>query len=82
MATGDRRPWRRMWRTVGIQEVHAEVLPAGKAEIVKKLQAEGKIGGDGGRRNQRFSGAGAGGRRDCDGNGNGYRDGIVRGSRS
>ena len=30
-------------RELGIEEVVAEVLPQGKAEIVKRLQAEGKI---------------------------------------
>ncbi|TVP34867.1 hypothetical protein A3L22_10160 [Streptomyces griseus subsp. griseus] len=30
-------------REVGIDEVHAEVLPEGKVEVVRRLQAEGRV---------------------------------------
>ena len=51
MATGDRRAAAEaVARDLGISEVHSEVLPAGKAELVKKLQSEGRrvaMAGDG-----------------------------------
>ena len=44
MATGDRRAAAEtIAKNVGIEEVHAEILPVGKAELVKKLQSEGRI---------------------------------------
>lgn len=44
MLTGDRRESaERIAKLVGIDEVHAGVLPQEKAEIVKKLRAEGHI---------------------------------------
>ena len=44
MITGDHRDTADIVaKRLGIDEVHAEVLPAGKAEIVKKLQSEGSI---------------------------------------
>ncbi len=46
MATGDARATAEaVAKLLGITEFHAEVLPAGKQEIVKKLQAEGHIVG-------------------------------------
>jgi len=30
-------------RRLGIEEVHAEILPAQKAEVVKRLQSEGRV---------------------------------------
>jgi len=50
MATGDnRRAAERVARRVGIERVHAEVLPGEKAEIVRDLQREGRVAmvGDG-----------------------------------
>jgi P-type Cu+ transporter len=44
MLTGDRKATaQRVAETLGIDEFHAEVLPQGKAEIVQKLRAEGRI---------------------------------------
>jgi len=44
MATGDRRAAAEaVARDLGISEFHAEVLPTLKAEIIKKLQSEGKV---------------------------------------
>jgi Cu+-exporting ATPase len=44
MATGDRRTTaQHIAAQLGIDEVHAEVMPAGKAELVKKLQSDGRI---------------------------------------
>jgi Cu+-exporting ATPase len=44
MLTGDnRRTAEAVGRAVGIERVLAEVLPAGKADALKKIQAEGKI---------------------------------------
>lgn len=46
MLTGDnRKTAEAVAKKLGIDEVHADVLPEGKIEIVKKLQAEGKIVG-------------------------------------
>jgi len=51
MATGDRKATAEsVAERVGIQEVHSTLLPAGKAELVKALQAEGRhvaMAGDG-----------------------------------
>jgi Cu+-exporting ATPase len=42
LATGDREaPARAVARELGIEEVHAGLDPAGKAELVRRLQAEG-----------------------------------------
>jgi len=44
MATGDRRETADILaKRLGIDEVHAEVLPAAKADIVKQLQQQGHI---------------------------------------
>jgi len=44
MLTGDRRATaQRVAQALGIDEFHAEILPQGKAEIVVKLRAEGRI---------------------------------------
>ncbi len=44
MVTGDQRaPAEAVARQLGIDEVYAEVLPDRKAEVVKRLQAEGRI---------------------------------------
>jgi P-type Cu+ transporter len=44
VATGDRRPAAEaVARSVGLQEVVAEVLPQGKADVVKRLREEGRI---------------------------------------
>ena len=44
MLTGDARAAAGfVARTLGIDEVHAGVLPAGKSEIVKRLQEEGHV---------------------------------------
>ncbi len=44
MLTGDSRATAEsVARKLGIEQVHAEVLPAQKAEIIKALQAEGHI---------------------------------------
>jgi len=51
MLTGDHRETAEIVaKRLGIDEVHAEVLPAGKAEIVKQLQSQGRkvaMAGDG-----------------------------------
>lgn len=50
LLTGDNgRPARRIAAEAGIDEIHAGVLPDGKAEIVRRLQALGKVAmvGDG-----------------------------------
>jgi len=50
MVTGDnRRGAERIARRVGIERVHGEILPGGKAEIVRELQREGRVAmvGDG-----------------------------------
>ena len=50
LLTGDNeRAARRIAREAGIEEVHAGVLPAGKAQIVRRLQESGKVAmvGDG-----------------------------------
>ncbi|MFL6449664.1 MAG: heavy metal translocating P-type ATPase [Bryobacteraceae bacterium] len=51
MATGDRRATaEQIASKLGIDEIRAEVLPAGKAELVKRLQANGQtvaMAGDG-----------------------------------
>ena len=51
MATGDRRfTAEAVAKDLGLKEFYADVLPAGKAEIVKRLQAEGRtvaMAGDG-----------------------------------
>ena len=44
MVTGDHRETADILaKRLGIDEVHAEVLPAGKADIVKQLQNQGRI---------------------------------------
>jgi len=44
MLTGDQRPAAEaVARALGIDEVHASVLPQEKAEVIAKLQAEGRI---------------------------------------
>ena len=44
MLTGDsKRAAQAVARQLGITEVHAEVLPAGKEEVVRQLQASGRI---------------------------------------
>jgi Cu+-exporting ATPase len=51
MVTGDRRPAAEsVARTLGIQRVEAEVLPAEKSEVIKRYQSEGRrvaMAGDG-----------------------------------
>jgi Cd2+/Zn2+-exporting ATPase len=43
LITGDNQPAaQRIARQLGISEVHADVLPAGKAQIVRALQSEGR----------------------------------------
>ena len=65
-------------RTLGIDEVIAEVLPDQKVEVVKRLQAEGRVRGDGGRRHQRRAGPGAGAGRHRDGHRHRRGDGKRR----
>jgi P-type Cu+ transporter len=44
MLTGDnRRAAQAVGRALGIEKVEAEVMPEGKAEVVRKLQAEGRV---------------------------------------
>jgi Cu+-exporting ATPase len=44
MLTGDRREAaQKVAAQLGIDEVHAEVLPQGKAEVIKRLRGEGRI---------------------------------------
>jgi Cu+-exporting ATPase len=44
MLTGDNRSAAEVVaRTLGIDEVHAQVLPDGKADVIAKLQAQGRI---------------------------------------
>ncbi len=44
LLTGDNaRAAREVAATVGIDEVHAEVLPAGKADVVRALQQQGRV---------------------------------------
>ena len=51
LVTGDNLPNRRIADELGIDEVHAEVLPSEKVEVVQQLQAQGRRsclrGGDG-----------------------------------
>jgi Cu+-exporting ATPase len=44
MLTGDSRPAAEaVGRALGVERVEPEVLPEGKAEVVRKLQAEGRV---------------------------------------
>ena len=63
---------------LGIDEVHAEVLPGGKADVVRELQARRSPRRDGRRRRQRRSRAHPGRRRHRDRRRHGCRDRVRR----
>ena len=65
-------------RRLGIDEVAAQVLPADKADAVRRFQAGGRQGGDGRRRGERRAGAGDRGRGDRDRRRHGRRGGVRR----
>ncbi len=72
MLTGDSKATAdAMARSLGIDEVHAEVLPSQKAEIIKQLQSTGRI--------VAMVGAGSGSRGHRNGHRNGYRHRKRRG---
>ena len=78
---GDRRqPARRRprLRSAGHRELMAEVLPQDKSGDRQAIAAGGPIRGDGRRRDQRCSGAGAGAGGNRDGHGHGRRHGERR----
>ncbi len=78
MLTGDSRTTAQaVARKLGIDEVHAEVLPDQKAAVVAALQKEGRSRGHGGRRHQRRSrpGGRAGGHRHGHRHGRGHPHG-------
>ena len=75
MATGDAAATARaIAAATGIDEVHGEMRPAGKAELIARLRAEGAAHRDGRGRHQRCAGACRRRRRHRDGNRHGRRD--------
>ena len=63
---------------LGIEEVHAGVMPEEKAAVIRALRADRAQGRDGGRRHQRRPGARRGGRRHRDGRGHRHRQADGR----
>ena len=75
-------PPRRWRRQLGIDEVHAEVLPEQKVEVVRRAPGRGPRRGDGRRRHQRRPGARRGRRGHRDGHRHRRGDGERPASRS